>query len=184
MPEVHFIGSIVGASGFKGKAVFGKFAIESDNAQWKVIRGSVRGRTFSSIPDENTTYACWNHPVDVCFSCTGLLGWPKFFIELFFLDDDDRIDFAGYGFCYLPARLGRTTLTIATFRPRGSLTDDLSAKFVGGYPQYADKTVVMDGAERWRERTVSTGTVQLDINVVHKGFRDDMICTDGSPAVM
>lgn len=42
---------------------------------------------------QNTTYACWNHPVDVCFSCTGLLGWPKFFIELFFLDDDDRIDF-------------------------------------------------------------------------------------------
>ena len=68
----------------------------------------------------------WNHPFQVEFECSGLHGWPKLMVEVNSVDEHDRIDLCGYGFCHLPMAPGKHTVKIATTRPKGGFWNDLS----------------------------------------------------------
>eukprot|EP01006_Ploeotia_vitrea_P029496 TRINITY_DN62032_c0_g1_i4.p2 TRINITY_DN62032_c0_g1~~TRINITY_DN62032_c0_g1_i4.p2 ORF type:complete len:245 (-),score=116.26 TRINITY_DN62032_c0_g1_i4:232-966(-) len=114
--------------------------------------------------------AVWNRRVHVSFESTGIHGWPKFFVEVYFQDEHGRIDLCGYGFCFLPTSPGLHNRTIAVFRPRGTTTEALAARFLGGYPQYEKPDVVMNPQSRFGHRTESTGWVHLQVSVVVRGF--------------
>jgi B9 domain-containing protein 2 len=131
----------------------------------------------------------WNEPLDLSFACTSLMGWPKLSIQVYQSDFWGRIDLgeiqrvlvfacslltapaAGYAWCHVPTTAGKHVVELVVSRPRGSWWDDVSAYFLGGTPRYEKPQVVLGGESRFGHRTVSTGLVEVEMNVVFKGFQ-------------
>ena len=54
---------------------------------------------------------------------------PRIKVEVYQLDELDRLDIAGYGMVHLPLSTGTHSLEIHCWRPAGSWYENLSAKF-------------------------------------------------------
>ena len=73
----------------------------------------------------------WSTPVDLAYTCPqrfwsirqlkklsncffmlslglGLQGWPRLMVEVYQLDEYERVDLAGYGFCFIPVTPGHS----------------------------------------------------------------------------
>lgn len=61
---VHFIGELVGATGFGGANIFAKWKIDYDQSAWRVIEGSPTGRTWAADRSDSLELGIWNDPVD------------------------------------------------------------------------------------------------------------------------
>eukprot|EP00741_Cyanophora_paradoxa_P008346 tig00001299_g8073.t1 len=168
MSEVHFIGSIVGASGFQSSGVFCEFKVEA-SPQWKLLEGLEKGQTQIDYPDEAQP-AIWSHPIDIHYAAKSVAGWPKIRFQVWSEDIFGRNDLAGYGFCHLPASPGVFDLEVPCWRPVGSWSERFSAFFIGGNPQLKHEEYVTSGSDRFRLKTIATGTVHLKIGVLTKNF--------------
>jgi B9 domain-containing protein 2 len=168
MPEVHLIGSVVGATGCVGSPsnLFCRWEITTGAENWKVLEGSVDGQTQINGSDE----CVWDHPIDAHFSATSVKGWPKFNIQVFHQDEHGRNDIFGYGFFHVPTTSGDHEIECAIWRPEGSTWDTISAFFLGGQRRLKRPDVVTNELDRFFLKTSTVGVVQVKIHVVTRSF--------------
>ncbi|XP_014666947.1 PREDICTED: B9 domain-containing protein 2-like [Priapulus caudatus] len=168
MAELHILGQIVGASGFPDHSLFCKWGIHAGGA-WKVLAGLREGQTQVDNP-QNEDFAVWAHPVDVHFATKGLQGWPKFHFQVWHQDTFGRNELYGYGFCHVPTSPGIHELECATWRPVGSLREQISQYFLGGGLQLRNPDLVYSGVDRYKLHTQAMGKVQLHLGLVFRNF--------------
>ncbi|NXU92141.1 B9D2 protein, partial [Xiphorhynchus elegans] len=78
---------------------------------------------------------------------------------------------SGYGVVAVPTSPGCHHVTCVTWRPRGSWGARLAQRFLGGGPQLRSPSgVVAGGAERFRLRTESSGSVRLSLGVLPRNL--------------
>ena len=169
-PELHVVGEVVGGVGF-GKGVCCKFKVESGKT-WDHLGGNLSGQTHVDYPSDGTT-AVWAHPIDVHFSAKTMQGWPRILFQVWKMDDYGRIELSGYGFTHVPVNPGAYSVEVPTWRPVGSLREEIAAHFLGGTPQLRDIDVLFQEAwsDRCRLLTTTSGTIQLRFSVVHRNFQ-------------
>ncbi|GAB5364385.1 hypothetical protein AAMO2058_000965500 [Amorphochlora amoebiformis] len=126
MPHVYIIGEITGASGFDQQlSLQGEFKFVTSD-KWQCLGGDAQGTTWVGEAEMDEDMSIWNHPIQIHYSTRGMYGWPKLRIQVNTIDDEDRVDLAGYGFCHVPMSPGTHSLDIVTTRPKGSFWDHIS----------------------------------------------------------
>ena len=139
---------------------------------WKVISGESEGQTqISHTTSSKTSFHTWAHPFDVSYSCSKVSGWPKVAIEVWEQDMFGRNQIAGYGTCFIPCVPGMHHIECVTWVPEGSMWDRVSTFFLGGFPMLTRPDVVHRSGDRLELSTISSGSVILDIQVLHNGFK-------------
>ncbi|CAM9710175.1 unnamed protein product [Choristocarpus tenellus] len=111
--------------GFPSPNLYAHFRLVSDKDHWHVLRGHEEG--WTQIDETSGAgNAVWNHPLDVHYGTDSFQGWPRLLIEVWCLDGFDRSELVGYGTCFVPPSPGSYQLDCTTWRPQGTLTDQLS----------------------------------------------------------
>ncbi|KAK9822147.1 hypothetical protein WJX74_010850 [Apatococcus lobatus] len=168
MAELHVIGELTGASGFRRQSIFCKWYFAAGQA-WELLEGQEGGQTQTDQPAKGSQ-SVWGHPIDAHFLCKGLTGWPKLHLEVWKQDKQGRCDICGYGFVHIPTAPGSYELECATWRPEGSRKEQWAAWCCGGNPQLVMEEVVHGPEDRYRLQTVPGGTVQLRLGIIMKDF--------------
>ena len=157
------------------------------------MQGIKEGQTHVDNPTYESN-AYWAHPVDIHYSTKGLQGkkfnnnkslfillfnkffnikgWPKFNFQVWHQDSFGRIELYGYGSCHVPVSPGYHEIECATWRPMGSIKDQITSYFVGGSLQLKNPDLFNTSSidELFRLKTVSMGKVHLRINVILRNF--------------
>ena len=175
-PEVHLIGEIVGGSGF-GPGVCCKWRVAFNDRQWKLMGGHTSGQTQVDYPSGQDDMAVWAHPLDVHWQCDTVSGWPKLLMQVWKLDEHGRNDLAGYGFAHVPTAPGSYELEVSTWRPMGSMREEIGTHFIGSTPQLRDDDLLFEKAwsERCRLTTTTSGTIHLHMDVVLRYFKENNV---------
>ena len=127
--------------------------------------------------------AIWCHPIDVHFCQGAVQGWPRLLFQVLQLNDVGRNEAVGYGFVHIPSAPGCFELECPTWRPIGSLQEEISAFFIGGQPQLATDNVIFNTAwdDRSRIKSQSSGTVHVQVDVVLRHAKQQQL--DVAPLV-
>ena len=92
-------------------------------------------------------------------------------MEVWSADSEGRYSIAGYGVGVVPFQAGQTTLEIKCWRPRPlGWYKWLSAKILGVQPELSFKDTVISSADRFGFECESTGTVEIQVGIIHKDF--------------
>jgi B9 domain-containing protein 2 len=174
-PEVHFIGEIVGGTGFAGKGMSCKFTVEFGK-NWDLLSGEIMGQSQygNADPDDLTS---WNHPLDLHMATTTMQGWPRIRFQVWELDEYGRTNMAGYGFCHLPTNAGNYEIGVPCWRPTGSLPEEIQSFFLGANTQLTDESVLYSKAweNRCRLVTVPAGKIFINVSVVQRFFAQQSV---------
>ena len=76
-----------------------------------------------------------------------LPGWPKIHMQVWHQDGFGRNELYGYGHCHIPTSPGMHKIDCATWRPSGTLREQIMQTFVGGSPQLKTPDLIY----RWNE---------------------------------
>lgn len=184
-PEFNVIGEVESGTDF-GSGVCCKWEIEYGSC-WEHVSGRLEGQTHIDYPSDGLSVV-WSHPLDVHFVAKGMHGWPRLIVQVWRLDSDGHLEVVGYGFSHLPSIPGKHDLSlhlhlvstgvgphkinIATWRPVGTLKEEISAQFLGGTPRLRDIGFLFEKAwsDRCRLLTTASGTVNVTVDVVLKNF--------------
>jgi B9 domain-containing protein 2 len=121
---VHVIGELAGATGFgAGIAVTAKWAFEVGE-RWELLEGARGGQTQTDTPEGGSEVAVWSHPIDAHWAVGAAQGWPRLLLQVWRLDDDGRLEVAGYAVVHVPSAPGSHELSVQTWRPIGSAADE------------------------------------------------------------
>lgn len=169
MAEVHFVGQILGGSGFPQKNLFCRFGVVTGPG-WRLLEGFADGRTQIDHP-QDAEMSIWAHPLDLHYATSSISGWPRLHFQVWAEDSFGRKELAGYGFCFLPTVVGEYNLECVTWKPAGSKwMDETRSFFLGGGPQLVHDDLVHQQDDRFRLCCESTGTVHIEVGVLLKDF--------------
>ena len=169
MAELHVTGQLHSASDFEATGLFAKYeALASDN--FRLLQGIAHGHTHVDHPHDDEI-ALWAHPIDLHYATKSIDGWPRINIEVWGVDEFGRVELQGYGVAIVPTAPGLHEVRCKTWRPSGSLREQLSSFFLGGVPTLKNRDVISSGSERYRLSTESSGEVVLKLCVVPKDFQ-------------
>ena len=173
MPSVSIVGQVLAATGFDADRVFCKYELTTTGSNWSAIYGDTDGQTQLGISTTNAEYSghVFAHPIDVTYSASGLIGWPKLRLEVWVQDEFGRNQLGGYGMVHIPTTPGMHSIDVVTWRPEGSLLDTISTAFIGGNPMLVNPDIVVRSDDRMELNTVSCGTVHLDLQILLNGFK-------------
>ncbi|KAI8898191.1 B9 domain-containing protein 2 [Globomyces pollinis-pini] len=169
MAEIHILGSLVGASDFPKSQLCCKWSIVSGES-WVLLEGETSGRTHVDIPLD-PTLSVWSHPLDIHFATKSIAGWPKLVVHVFHQDMFGRNELFGYGFIHVPATPGKHTMEIVTWRPTGTMKEQLWATFLGATNQLKDTNLIYDPMDRFRLVTESMGKVHVEFDIIIRNFQ-------------
>jgi B9 domain-containing protein 2 len=175
-PELHVIGEIEGGSGF-GSGVCCRWQLDHGPA-WEQLGGYADGQSQVDYPTDGDS-AVWAHPLDAHFLCKGLQGWPRLLLQVWQMDEFGRLHLSGYGFTHVPNVAGSYEIEVETWRPVGTLREEIAANFMGTTPQLRDIDLLFSKAwsDRCRIATTSSGTVRVNVDVVLRNFNDHNVDT-------
>ncbi|XP_070495457.1 B9 domain-containing protein 2 [Chironomus tepperi] len=177
MAEVYIFGQILSAEKFREPNLFCRWNIQAGSL-WKFIEGESEGQTATdcNIVDNVSYFA---HPIDLHLATRGIQGWPKVSIEVFSVNALKQFYPVAIGFTYIPTKPGFHQLKIATWRiaPQ-TFFDSIKEKFYTGGFTIVKKDLIHTGIERYKISTISSGTVNLELNIVFKNFRKYNIVFD------
>ena len=97
MAEVHFVGSIMGASGFAlglGQGLVLHYQVitpltaASDDVSpatppWQLLEGSDTGTTHVDVPAFSSEFCVWSQPLDLHYVTSSVQGWPKLVCQVY-----------------------------------------------------------------------------------------------------
>lgn len=164
MAQVHIIGQIEGATEFSKSDLFCVWKFEVGDT-WTEINGVFSGQTQVDQKGSDGQFV-FGHPIDVSYSTTTCIGWPKLVIEIWFQDGYGRNDFAGYSVVQIPTATGSYDLEVHCWRPVGKLLEQIKEGLIGGYMQVKDKSLIYNGEDRFKLTTVSVGKLHLKLNIL------------------
>ncbi|KAI3659609.1 hypothetical protein MP638_002057 [Amoeboaphelidium occidentale] len=169
MAEVHFIGSLLGASKFPNSSLTCKYKVVTSSPEdWKLLEGKEYGQTHIDTPFAGNTV--WYQPLDLHYSTKSLKGWPYLYCEVYHLDQYGRHELYGYAFTNLPTSPGTHRLEFMAWRPVGSLYDRLLAFFLGVHPQLKNPELAYKSSNRFKLNTETMGILHAEITVLLRGF--------------
>ncbi|KAI8611816.1 B9 domain-containing protein 2-like protein [Chytriomyces sp. MP71] len=169
MAELFLIGTIDGASGFPKPELCAKWALIVGDG-WTRVEGEDAGQTQVDLPGEDERFTVWSHPIDVHYATKTLSGWPKLMVQVFRQDAFGRNELYGYGFTHIPTTPGTHSIEISTWRPAGTMMDQVWTFFLGATPQLKSMDLVHNPSDRFRLHTRSMGRVHLTVAVAVRGF--------------
>lgn len=182
-PQLHISGEILGGSSFDA-AVCCKWALEAGAPQgdnlWVLVEGDEAGQTHTDYPSAGSDLAVWGHPIDAHYNagtlsvrkrkalcillaamCSCSQGWPRVLLSVWALDEDGRQELQGYGVTHVPCTPGSYEVTVPTWRPAGTPSQEMQAAFVGGVPHLKSTAVLYsDQQHRKNFASVSSGAVR------------------------
>ncbi|KAL9928352.1 B9 domain-containing protein 2 [Glossina fuscipes] len=169
MAEVYIIGQILKAIDFEAPHIYCKWSLQSGSA-WRVIEGDALGQTvIGNNSLENSSDFC--HPLDLHLGAASVQGWPKLHVELHAVNVLNKSWPIGYGFAHIPARPGYHRLEIRTWKiAPTSWYDSIREKFGGGGLALCKEDLIYTGIERYKLKTISSGIVIVDINLILYNF--------------
>lgn len=178
MAEVHFIGEVSYGREFGGQSYFCVWEIITGN-QWIAVEGHTSGCTHIMRNGEDGIH--WNFPIDVHYSFTSALGWPKISIQVWQIDGYGRKDLAGYGTAFLPVPDGKgegQEVEIVTWKPASwhpnafmRFYKALRLLVMGGNPVLRDNSLIHSNEERFKLHTFGSGSVIIDVTVLTRGMK-------------
>ena len=120
--------------------------------------------------------ALWQHPIDVHYGLSSIRGWPRFYVEVWRIDEFSRHEIESYGFVHVPTSSGIFELDIVTCSAESlSAHDRLSEKLIGGVPKLQDSSVLVRSGCRIGLRTKTCGLVHIELQLLHRGFEGSSI---------
>ena len=138
---------------------------------WKFIEGESEGQTATDT-NRLDPKSVFSHPIDLHLSTRGIQGWPKLTVEVFSVNSLKQFYPVGVGFTYVPTKPGFHKVTISTWKISPvSLLDSIKEKFFTGGFTVVKKDLISSGIERYKLSTISSGTVEINLNLVFKHFR-------------
>eukprot|EP00892_Ulva_mutabilis_P003288 jgi/Ulvmu1/1330/UM011_0058.1 len=176
MAEVHFMGQILGGTGFPNTGLICKWGLEASEDTWDVLEGFTQGQTHTNWARDGGK-AVWAHPIDVHYQCMGLSGWPKLHFQVWSVDSHGRTDICGYGVMSCPTTPGMSEMECPLWLPEGTAMERFSAFFVGGRPRLLDESVAYSGTDRFRLNTVCSGSVHVRIGCLLRDFAQNGVST-------
>jgi len=183
MPQVTIIGEIIGGTDFDDKTLQCEFKFVTEGNKWTCLKGNTSGTTWVSEKSMENGMSVWNHPIQVQYSCSAMHGWPKLRVQVNKIDEEDRKDLAGYGFCHVPMSPGERTIEIATCRPKGDFWTHVSASFVGGFPRYKNPDIIARAVSKSpAHNVITTGIVHVKLAVTTTNLIKKGVVLGGSPA--
>ena len=168
MAELHIIGELVGATNFKYNDLFCMYSMNKGR-HWTHVSGQERGQTQVDARGQDQMNV-WAHPIDLHYSTSVCVGWPKIVLQVWYQDEYSRNDFAGYGIVNIPTQSGTFDLQCEIWRPVGSIKDRIMEMFLGGTSQLKDESIVWSGEDRRKLTTMTVGTVHLHLNILLRNF--------------
>lgn len=168
MAEMHVIGQLSGASEFPDHRLFCKWGVHAGGA-WKLLAGNKEGQTQVDNP-QNEEFAAWCHPVDLHYATKGLQGWPRLHVQVWHQDGFGRNELFAYGFVHIPSSPGLHSIECTTWKPNGTLKEELTQYFVGGCLQLKSPDMIYSGADRYKLHTVAMGKVHVQLNIILRNF--------------
>ena len=185
--RLTILGEILSAEAFPDDGLFAVYRL--DPGEWSVASDSpVEGVTQTSltrtVPNVatggSTKVAHWCFPLEWELYWEGppesveMPPFPRLLLQVSTYDSWDRSRVEGYGHITLPATSGVYTLAVPTWKPQGTIRDQLRSFFVGGSPELADLTEAAVPTDhdpyaplnKFGFKTVSSGTVRLRLTVV------------------
>lgn len=97
-------------------------------------------------------------------------GWPKINVEVWHLDTFGRAELYGYGVCHVPVTPGYHEIECVTWRPMGTVKDQITSYFVGGALQLKNPDLANSSSDLYRLKTISMGKVHLRLNIILRNF--------------
>ncbi|KAH7821743.1 putative B9 domain-containing protein 2 [Monocercomonoides exilis] len=174
MAELYVIGEIVGASGFSSKNLCCKFTF-TYGEHWKLHKGEQTGQTQTDYASSDM--CVWSHPVDLFFTTTNVIGWPRLAVQVFKIDQYGCYDLEGYGFVQVPLAPGTHNLKILTWKPTGTKTEEFAKEFLGLTPRLKNESLIASGDDRKMLRTESSGVVHVTLGIIQREFDKQGIVT-------
>ncbi len=103
MAEVHLVGQLIGASKFGKSNLFCVWDMQAGQ-QWIHISGDKKGQTQIDAPAYDEI-CIWSHPIDLHYSTSTPVGWPKLIFQVWYQDSYGRNDFCLFGADFFCTRL-------------------------------------------------------------------------------
>lgn len=144
-----------------------------------MLEGEKEGTTQIASSRGNSA-ALWNHPIDVHYSISSLVGWPRFHLEVWHIDEFDRHQLLGNSLCYVPTVDGEYKLDCVNWKPIGSKYTEFADRFLGSTTKLSDPSVVTSCTDKFPLQTRSTGVVFLHLYILSKKFKASGIVTTSS----
>eukprot|EP00698_Gefionella_okellyi_P006675 TRINITY_DN16023_c0_g1_i1.p1 TRINITY_DN16023_c0_g1~~TRINITY_DN16023_c0_g1_i1.p1 ORF type:complete len:241 (-),score=5.81 TRINITY_DN16023_c0_g1_i1:54-776(-) len=164
---VYMFGQLEGATKFEGQEIWCRWSITTGEC-WRHDRGEVDGTTQTALPDRDSGFSIWAHPIMVSFKTATMIGWPKIEVQVWAVDRWGRQQFCAHGMCYLPTQLGESKISFDCWRPKPERSEFHLSYFLGANPMVKSTDLVTgtESMHRQRLRTISAGKIHLRLNVV------------------
>ncbi|KAG2382913.1 hypothetical protein C9374_004880 [Naegleria lovaniensis] len=111
--------------------------------------------------------------------CDKISPTPKLFFQVTSKDSWDRFRVEGYGFVSIPSTPGYHKLTVQTWKPAGSIRNNLRSRFVGGSTELRDLsyTAIPNGFDqhflnKFGFCTETSGSITLSLNIILHGLEE------------
>ncbi|KAG2433305.1 hypothetical protein HXX76_008371 [Chlamydomonas incerta] len=182
--DLHFIGEIVGGSGFSPASpmLFCRWQLLYEPSKsWQVVRGLQQGATHaccSDVPEDDMVV--WEHPLDVHLRTHSLQGWPALLLMVYSRDESSGRDaFVSYALVNLPTQPGTHHLSCHTWfavESNRALGRSFFGWHTGLIPRLEDETFITDLRKREDAGpficTVGAGSVHLRISLLTKNLEN------------
>lgn len=171
-PQIYLTGRIINAVGFDSNELYLRYQIII-GVNYTLINGVLKGDTFQSLTmeenDINVVY--FDQPMYFNLSCRSIKGWPKILVEVWGNDGEGRNSMIGYGTAFFPVKPGYTKMSINCWRPTEESSPGLGETLLGNNSEFFDKSAVYTTDEKFGVYSISTGQVNLEIEMIFKDFK-------------
>ncbi|EFC50144.1 hypothetical protein NAEGRDRAFT_29577 [Naegleria gruberi] len=152
------------------------FVFEDPMSQ-KLITSTQMGTAVEITKEYESYYeANFSFPFNFNCLCSNITPMPKLFFQVTSKDFWDRYRVEGYGFIALPSTPGYHNYTVNTWKPTGSIRNNLRSSFVGGSTELRDLsyTAIPNGFEqhflnKFGFATDPSGSISVCLNVIYHG---------------
>jgi B9 domain-containing protein 2 len=170
-PQIYITGRILNANGFNSDELYIKYKILI-GSNFTLIDGELEGETFQCLSSgqENVNVVHFDQPLNINLSCRSITGWPKILIEVWSNEIDSRNCLMGYGVAYFPVKKGFSKMCISCWRPSESVNSGLGELFLGNNPEFEHKSAIYSVNEKFGVYSISTGQVNLEVEMIFKDF--------------
>eukprot|EP00750_Incisomonas_marina_P024141 INCI5088.10.p2 GENE.INCI5088.10~~INCI5088.10.p2 ORF type:complete len:189 (+),score=33.53 INCI5088.10:268-834(+) len=181
MAELYIIGNVVGGTEFeeteqlycKWKCVTERNNLNLDpkqQAHWFHLNGKLEGTTQQATLQFDRMVQ-WCHPIDIHFAFSSTIGWPRFFCEVWHVDEYERHRLKGYGMCMLPTTPGIHTVECVTWRPSKDASSGPFDDLLPSRLEFEDGEDVLLGHEKRQQQWGDTaGSVHLEVSILCRGL--------------
>jgi B9 domain-containing protein 2 len=168
-PQIFVMGRIIKAKNFDSDEIFVKYWILF-GTNFKLLEGGEKGETFQGVAQYGETEIFFDHPINFNMSCRSIKGWPKILLEVWATDEHGRNHLIGYGTAFIPFKKGCNKISVQCWRPSDKISGNISESFLGNTPEFVDRSAVVSSEEKFGMYTFSTGTVELELDLLMKDF--------------